>query len=158
MVCGRKSQIQRDLRTDSYQHVTIRGTCETGCIYSNDSAIARALSQAAFRLDSLESLLRGQTDLISSFENLLKNSTLDANDSTKFLYSFDDLSMRQQLGLNDFEELVWCNWNDLEEVQKIKFTSSFEDLLRRQAAIISSNDVLLIRGYCKLIVLRRMSS
>jgi uncharacterized repeat protein (TIGR01451 family) len=58
--------------------------------------------------------------------------------------------MRQQLGLNDFEELVWCNWNDLEEVQKIKFTSSFEDLLRRQAAIISSNDVLLIRGYCKL--------
>ena len=131
-------------------NVTIRGTCETGCIYSNDSAIARALSQAAFRLDSLESLLRGQTDLISSFESLLKNSTLDANDSTKFLYSFDDLSMRQQLGLNDFEELVWCNWNDLEEVQKIKFTSSFEDLLRRQAGIISSNDVLLIRGYCKL--------
>ncbi len=131
-------------------NVTVRGTCDTGCIYSNDSAIARALSQAAFRLDSLESLLRGQTDTISSFESLLKNSTLDANASQQFLASFDDLSWRQQLGLHDFEGIVWCNWNDLEEAEKIKFTSSFEDLLRRQAEIISSNDVLLIRGYCKL--------
>jgi len=130
-------------------NVTVRGTCDTGCIYSNDSAIARALSQAAFRLDSLESLLRGQTDLISSFETLLKNTTLDANASREFLASFDDLSRRQQLGLQDFEGQVWCNWNDLDEVEKIKFTSSFEDLLRRQAEIISSNDVLLMRGYCK---------
>ena len=131
-------------------NVTVRGTCDTGCIYSNDRAIARALSQATFRLDSLESLLRGQTYTISSFESLLKNSSLDANASREFLASFDDLSGRQQLGLKDFEGLVWCNWNDLDEVQKIRFTSSFEDLLRRQAEIISSNDVLLIRGYCKL--------
>jgi len=131
-------------------NVTVRGTCDTGCIYSNDSAIARALSQAVFRLDSLESLLRGQTDTISSFESLLKNTTLDANASREFLASFDDLSRRQQLGLHDFEGLVWCNWNDLEQGEKIKFTASFEDLLRRQAGIISSNDVLLIRGYCKL--------
>jgi uncharacterized repeat protein (TIGR01451 family) len=67
-----------------------------------------------------------------------------------FLASFDDLSMRQQLGLHDFEGIVWCNWNDLEEEEKIKFTASFEDLLRREAEIISSNDVLLLRGYCKL--------
>ncbi|MCK9565670.1 MAG: DUF11 domain-containing protein [Methanothrix sp.] len=131
-------------------NVTVRGTCDTGCIYSNYSAVARALSQAAFRLDSLESLLRGQTNTISSFESLLKNSTLDANASREFLASFDDLSGRQQLGLQDFEGIVWCNWNDLDQGEKIKFTSSFEDLLRRQAGIISSNDVLLIRGYCKL--------
>ena len=131
-------------------NVTVRGTCDTACIYSNDSALARALSQATFRLDSLESLLRGQTDTIFSFESLLKNSSLDANASREFLASFDDLSWRQQLGLKDFEGIVWCNWNDLEEEEKIKFTSSFEDLLRRQAEIISSNDVLLVRGYCKL--------
>ncbi len=131
-------------------NVTVRGTCDTGCIYSNERAIARALSQATFRLDSLESLLRGQTYTISSFESLLKNSSLDANASREFLASFDDLSWRQQLGLKDFEGQVWCNWNDLDEVQKIKFTSSFEDLLRRQSEIISSNDVLLIRGYCKI--------
>jgi uncharacterized repeat protein (TIGR01451 family) len=131
-------------------NVTVRGTCDSGCIYSNDSAIARALSQAAFRLDSLESLLRGQTDTISSFESLLKNTTLDANASREFLASFDDLSRRQQLGLHDFEGIVWCNWKDLDQEEKIKFTASFEDLLRRQAGIISSNDVLLIRGYCKL--------
>jgi uncharacterized repeat protein (TIGR01451 family) len=71
-------------------NVTVRGTCDTGCIYSNDSAIARALSQATFRLDSLESLLRGQTYTISSFESLLKNSSLDANASREFLASFDD--------------------------------------------------------------------
>ena len=94
--------------------------------------------------------MRGQTDLISSFESLLKNTTLDANASIEFLASFDDLSERQQMGLDSFDGLVRCNWNDLDESQKINFTFSFDDLLRRQALIIASNDALLQRGYCQL--------
>lgn len=131
-------------------NVTVIGNCSSGCIYSNDSAMARALSVATFELDSLETLLRGQTDLIFSFESLLKNTTQEANVSSLFLASFDDLSERQQTGLASFDGLVRCNWNDLDESQKIRFTLSFEDLLRRQALIITKNDALLQRSYCQL--------
>lgn len=129
-------------------NVTVRGNCNTGCVYSNDRAMARALTLAALHLDSLEMLLRGQTDLISSFESLLKNSTLDSEQSRAFLSSFDDLADRQQQGLAGFEKIVVCNWRDLDRTQRIKLTDSFEDLLRRQAGILSSNEALLKRGFC----------
>jgi uncharacterized repeat protein (TIGR01451 family) len=131
-------------------NVTVKGNCDTGCIYSNDSATARALTLAALHLDSLETLLRGQTDLISSFESLLKNSTLDGEESLEFLESFDDLANRQQQGLDGFEDVVLCNWRDLDRNERVKFTDSFEDLLRRQAIMLSSNEDLLKRGFCLL--------
>ena len=131
-------------------NVTVRGTCPLGCVYSNTSTIAYAWSSAVYELDSMETMLRGQTDLISSFEALLKSTPLDANDSVKFLNSFDDLSSRQQLELNSFESIIRCNWYDLNQSQRIKLSSSFEDLLRRQSNILSSNDDLLKMGFCKL--------
>jgi len=131
-------------------NVTITGRCPSGCLYSNHSARARALSPAAFELASLESLLRSQADLVTSFEGLLKNSTLDANASVQFINSFDDLSSRQQMGLEGFDSLVRCGWKDLEEEERIDYTRSFADLLSRQAAIISSHDLLLQRSYCQL--------
>lgn len=109
-----------------------------------------ALPVAALELDSIESLLRGQTDLISSFEVLLQNSSLDGQATQGFLASFDDLSARQQAGLDGFNGLVSCNWNDLSSGERMKFTASFEDLLRRQAMMISANEQLLMRGYCLL--------
>jgi len=130
--------------------VTIEGICDTGCVYSNDSASARALTITYYHLKSLEDLLRGQTDLITSFESLLKNSTLDGQKSVEFLGSFDDLALRQQEVLEGFEGVVVCNWRDLSSEEKIDLTDSFEDLLRRQAAILSSNEDLLKRGYCSL--------
>jgi hypothetical protein len=104
-------------------------------------------------MKSYEDLLRSQTALIGSFENLLKNSTLqyDAhNYHYQFLDSFDDLARREQLGLNSFEDLVSRNWSTLSPSEKISLTQSFEDLIRREAIVLSSNEDLLKRGYCSL--------
>ncbi|MCX6679061.1 MAG: hypothetical protein NTX42_01660 [Methanothrix sp.] len=104
-------------------------------------------------MKSYEDLLRSQTVLIGSFENLLKNSTLVSGDNNyhyKFLDSFDDLAMREQLGLNSFEDLVSRNWSTLSTSEKISLTQSFEDLIRREATVLSSNEDLLKRGYCNL--------
>jgi hypothetical protein len=101
-------------------------------------------------MESYEGLLRSQFGLMGSFENLLKNTTLNSTMSYKFLDSFDDLADRQQRGLYSFEDLVSYSWSDLDACQKIKLTDSFEDLLRRQAAIIASNEDLLKRDFCEL--------
>jgi hypothetical protein len=101
-------------------------------------------------MHSYEALLRSQTGLMGSFENLLKNTTLNSTMSYKFLDSFDDLADRQQHGLYSFEDLVSYGWSDLDENEKISLTESFEDLLRRQAIILTSNEDLLKRGFCKL--------
>jgi hypothetical protein len=101
-------------------------------------------------MDSYENLLRSQFKLMGSFENLLKNKTLNSTMSSIFLSSFDDLADRQQHGLCSFEDLVSFRWSLLNVSQKIKLTDSFEDLLRRQAAIITSNEDLLKRAFCKL--------
>lgn len=101
-------------------------------------------------MSSYESLLRSQTVLIGSFENLLKNTTLNSSMSYQFLDSFDDLAARQQRGLYSFEDVVSFNWTDLDVQQRINLTSSYEDLLRRQAAVLSSNEALLKRAFCNL--------
>jgi hypothetical protein len=109
-------------------------------------------------MKSYEDLLRSQTTLIGSFENLLKNSTLQYGQNNyhyQFLDSFDDLAMREQLGLNSFEDLVSRNWSTLSVAEKISLTQSFEDLIRREAIVLSSNEDLLKRGYCSLDATRK---
>jgi hypothetical protein len=101
-------------------------------------------------MTSYESLLRSQTVLIGSFENLLKNTTLNSSMSYQFLDSFDDLAERQQLGLYSFEDVVSFNWSDLDTQQRINLTASYEDLLRREAIVLSSNEALLKRAFCNL--------
>lgn len=117
-------------------------------------ALAGSCHAATYEsMKSYEDLLRSQTLLIGSFENLLKNSTLsttDYNYQYQFLDSFDDLAMREQLGLNSFEDLVSYNWSDLSVEQRISLTQSFEDLIRREATVLSSNEDLLKRGYCNV--------
>jgi len=101
-------------------------------------------------MSSYEDLLRSQTLLIGSFENLLKNTTLNSSMSYMFLDSFDDLARREQDGIYSFEDLVSQQWTDICFLQQIELTKSFEDLLRREAIILSSNEDLLKRGFCKL--------
>jgi hypothetical protein len=101
-------------------------------------------------MDSYERLLRSQARLIGSFENLLKNTTLDSTLTYKFLYSFDDLSAQQQINLYSFEDLVSHNWIDLNDSRRIELTNSYEDLLRRQVGILTSNEDLFKRGFCKM--------
>ncbi len=115
-------------------------------------ALAGSCHAATYEsMKSYEDLLRSQTELIGSFENLLKNSTLEYDEYNyhyQFLDSFDDLAMREQLGLNSFEDLVSRNWSTLSPSEKISLTQSFEDLIRREATVLSSNEDLLKRGYC----------
>lgn len=99
---------------------------------------------------SYEDLLRSQTVLIGSFENLLKNTTLNDSMSYQFLDSFDDLADRQQRGLYSFEDVVSFNWTDLDTQQRINLTRSYEDLIRREAIILESNEDLLKRSFCTL--------
>ncbi len=117
-------------------------------------ALAGSCHAATYEsMKSYEDLLRSQTILIGSFENLLKNSTLEYDEYNyhyQFLDSFDDLAMREQLGLNSFEDVVSFNWSTLTTSEKISLTQSFEDLIRREAIILSSNEDLLKRGYCSL--------
>jgi hypothetical protein len=101
-------------------------------------------------ISSYEDLLRSQTLLIESFENLLKNTTLNSSMSYAFLSSFDDLAKRQQDGIYSFEDLVSQQWTDICFLQHVELTKSFEDLLRREATILTSNEELLKRGFCKL--------
>jgi hypothetical protein len=101
-------------------------------------------------MSSYEDLLRSQTLLIESFENLLKNTTLNSSMSYMFLNSFDDLARREQDGICSFEDLVSRQWTDICFLQQVELTKSFEDLLRREAIILSSNEDLLKRGFCKL--------
>jgi hypothetical protein len=101
-------------------------------------------------ISSYEDLLRSQTLLIESFENLLKNTTLNSSMSYMFLDSFDDLARREEDGLYSFEDLVSQQWTDICFLQRVELTKSFEDLLRREATILTSNEDLLKRGFCKL--------
>ena len=117
-------------------------------------ALAGSCHAATYEsMKSYEDLLRSQTVLICSFENLLKNSTLadsGYNYQYQFLDSFDDLADRQQQGLASFEDLVSYNWSTLSDEEKISLTESFEDLIRREAMVLSSNEDLLKRGYCNV--------
>jgi|GEM_PF-758384 len=104
-------------------------------------------------MESYEDLLKMQVVLIESFENLLKNTTFDESvkgQSYEYLDSFDDLAMRQQLGLYSFEDVVSVNWSELDTQQRINLTRSYEDLLRSEAIILSSNEDLLKREWCKM--------
>lgn len=124
------------------------------CILVVACALAGSCQAASYEsMKSYEDLLRSQTLLIGSFENLLKNTTLSGtnyNYQYQFLNSFDDLAMREQLGLNSFEDLVSYNWSTLSVAQRISLTQSFEDLIRREAMVLSSNEDLLKRGYCNV--------
>ena len=104
-------------------------------------------------IESYETLLKMQEDLIKSFETLLKNTTfteVQLNQSSKFLASFNDLAYRQQRGIYSFEDLVTYNWTELSTQQKINFTDSYEALLHSEFSVLSSNEDLLKREFCKL--------
>ncbi|NYT02201.1 MAG: DUF11 domain-containing protein [Methanosarcinales archaeon] len=130
--------------------VAVQGSCPSECVYTVDGDRAYAWPVAVFELDSLEELLRGQTFIISSFESLLRNSSLDEQSSIDFLKSFDDLAERQLMGVGGFEDIVKCHWNDIPAEDRIKLTASFEDLVRREAVALTSNQDLLTRAWCKL--------
>jgi hypothetical protein len=89
-------------------------------------------------LSSLEDLLRGESNLLSSFESLLNSTDTTVDERVMFLDSFEDLLRRQAVLFSGFESLLKSQWYNLDCEEQRKFLYSFEDLLHREMALYSS--------------------
>ena len=89
-------------------------------------------------LASLEDLLRGEAQLLSSFNILLNNTNRTTNETIAFLDSFEDLLRRQTVLYNGFESLLKSQWYRLDCNEQKKFLASFEDLLQRETILFAN--------------------
>ena len=88
-------------------------------------------------LSSLEELLRGEAQLISSFEILLNQTNATIDETIAFLDSFEDLLRRQASLYSGFESMLKSQWYRLDCRQQRIFLDSFQDLLKRETYLIS---------------------
>jgi hypothetical protein len=93
-------------------------------------------------LDSLEDLLRSQSDLLTSFEYLLHRTPTNINEKTDFLNSFEDLLRRQANLLIQFEDFLKVDWEEMSIEEQEKFLESFGDLIKRESVLVSSFEAL----------------
>jgi len=89
-------------------------------------------------LSSLEELLRGESQLLSSFAVLLGKTNTTTNETIMFLDSFEDLLRRQTKLYSGFESILKSQWYRLDCLQQKKFLDSFEDLLHREVKLFAS--------------------
>jgi uncharacterized repeat protein (TIGR01451 family) len=89
-------------------------------------------------LSSIEDLLRGQANLLASFEALLHRTNTTIEEKITFLHSFEDLLRRQTVLFSGFEGLLKLQWFSLDCEGQKKFLASFEDLLHREVLLFSS--------------------
>lgn len=107
-------------------------------------------------IGSFEELLRNQSILLESFEDLLQEVPQTAMDNYTFITSFEDLLRRQTELYSSFESLLTTTdgttWaDDLQSVEdQEKFLNSYEDLLRREARLFSSFEAKLKASWLSL--------
>lgn len=89
-------------------------------------------------LSSIEDLLRGQANLLASFEALLHRTNTTIGEKIIFLHSFEDLLRRQTVLFSGFEGLLKLQWFNLDCGGQKKFLASFEDLLHREVLLFWS--------------------
>lgn len=89
-------------------------------------------------LDSLETLLREESDLLLSFEYLLHVTPKTPETRMEFLISFEDLLRRQAILFKGFEDLLKLHWDGMGVDEQEKFLASFEDLLDREVILFNS--------------------
>lgn len=94
-------------------------------------------SSANDPLSSLEELLRGEAQLLSSFGVLLNKTNTTVNETIIFLDSFEDLLRRQTVLYSGFESLLKSQWYRLDCLQQKEFLDSFEDLLHREVKLFA---------------------
>ena len=87
-------------------------------------------------LSSLEELLRGEAQLLSSFEMMLNRTNATINETITFLDSFEDLLRRQTVLYSGFESMLKSQWYRLDCQQQRAFLDSFQDLLKRETQLI----------------------
>lgn len=91
-------------------------------------------------LDSLESLLRSQSELLWGFQDLLNglNTNSTPEEIMGFLSSFEDLLRRQTVLFDNFSNLLKNKWDCMSPDEQSKFLASYEDLLKREVSLYSS--------------------
>jgi hypothetical protein len=89
-------------------------------------------------LDSLEDLLRNQSDLITSFEYFLHKAPETIEEKVQFLASFEDLLRRQAILLSNLEDILKKYWDCMGIEDQEKFLCSFEDLIERLSKLLFS--------------------
>lgn len=91
-------------------------------------------------LDSLETLLRSQSDLLLGFEDLLDNLNPNCSpeEIMEFLSSFEDLLRRQTVLFDGFSCLLKGKWECMSSDEQAKFLASYEDLLKREVVLFDS--------------------
>ncbi len=87
---------------------------------------------------SLENLLRSEAQLLSSFEEQLRNTNTTLNETISFLDSFEDLLRRQSVLYSGFESILKSQWYRMNCDEQKKFLESFEDLLHRETILFAS--------------------
>jgi uncharacterized repeat protein (TIGR01451 family) len=93
-------------------------------------------------LASLEDLLRGEAQLLSSFDILLNKTNRTTNETVSFLNSFEDLLRRQTVLYDGFESVLKSQWYRLDCDEQKKFLASLEDLLHRETILYANfNDL-----------------
>ena len=107
--------------------VVVYLTCSTSLAYS-------PAKDMKF-LDSLEDLLKQQSNLLTNFEYLLHRTPTTSEEKTEFFYSFEDLLRRQANLLSKFEDFLKIRWDCMNIEEQEKFLNSFEDLVEERQCL-----------------------
>lgn len=110
------------------------------------TTVSAQCSDSGF-LDSLDDLLRNQSELISSFEYLLHKTPGTIEEKVQFFASFEDLLRRNTILFSGFKDLLKNYWDRMDVEDQEKFLCSFEDLIERQMILLISFQELLDENY-----------
>jgi hypothetical protein len=98
---------------------------------------------------SLEILLRGHSQLLADFEDLLHKAPAQG-EIIAFLDSFEDLLRRMSSLLSEFESILESKWYGLDRLEQEAFLCSFEDLIERDSSLLNSFKLLINQEWVNL--------
>jgi hypothetical protein len=122
------------------------GQCNATSIASDAGICPKADFDPA---TSLEILLRGHSQLLDDFENLLHKEPAQG-EIVAFLDSFEDLLRRLSSLLSEFESILKSKWHGLDRSEQEAFLCSFEDLIERDSSLLNSFKLLINQEWVDL--------
>jgi uncharacterized repeat protein (TIGR01451 family) len=95
----------------------------------------------------LEELIRDQSRLLMSFDDLLLKTPTTVNQKIVFLGSFEDLVRRQSMLISEFDDILKMSWKDMDCEEQGAFLRSFEDLTERNYVILGKFENVTEQGW-----------
>jgi hypothetical protein len=96
---------------------------------------------------SLEEMLRGQSKLLTSFDDLLRRTPTTVDQKIVFVNSFEDLLRRQSALLSEFDDILNMKWNEMNCEEQGAFLHSFEDLIEREYTLLGKFEAINEQGW-----------